>query len=160
MSAISIRVRVDGGPRLRAKAARSAAARARGPAPSSIRASLPRRARGTSSCAESEVRNRLSAGGRWIRTLSPSPGLQVFCGFRHPRENQSGLHTGSLLDARQHGLTASRPREYSSKSAAHFEGHPKIPWCRICAPRRRVPLNQEFWKGAATTGGSGGNRAC
>jgi hypothetical protein len=35
------------------------------------RASLPRRARGTSSCAESQVRNRLSAGGRWIRTLGP-----------------------------------------------------------------------------------------
>jgi hypothetical protein len=107
-----------------------------------------------------QVRIGLAAGGRWIRTLSLCSGLQAFCGFRHPREDQSGLHTGSLLDSRQHGLIASRPREYSSKSAAHFEGHPKIPWSRICAPRRRVPLNQEFWKGAATTGGSGGNRAC
>jgi hypothetical protein len=39
--------------------------------PVTIRASLPRRARGTSSYAESQVRNRLSAGGRWIRTLGP-----------------------------------------------------------------------------------------
>ena len=86
---------------------------------------------------------------RWReRDSNPLPvaRLQVFCGFRHPREDQSGLHTGSLLDARQHGLTASRPREYNSKSAAHFEGHPRIPWRRISAPRRRVPLNQELCK--------------
>ena len=59
-----------------------------------------------------QVRIGLAAGGRWIRTLSLCSGLQAFCGFRHPREDQSGLHTGSLLDSRQHGLTASRPREY------------------------------------------------
>src|SRR5580692_2756414 len=42
--------------------------------PVTIRASLPRRARGTSSYAESQVRNRLSAGGNRIRTRGPVSG--------------------------------------------------------------------------------------
>ena len=51
--------------------------------PVTIRASLPRRARGTSSYAESQVRNRLSAGGRWIRTIGPCrEGTGLCCGIR------------------------------------------------------------------------------
>src|SRR6202047_2320371 len=52
--------------------------------PVTIRASLPRRARGTSSYAESQVRNRLSAGGRWIRTLGPPSEGQRFSRLLFP----------------------------------------------------------------------------
>jgi hypothetical protein len=56
--------------------------------PVTIRASLPRRARGTSSYAESQVRNRLSAGGRWIRTIGPwHEGAGFCCGRRITETN-------------------------------------------------------------------------
>ena len=65
--------------------------------PVTIRASLPRRARGTSSCAESQVRNRLSAGGRWIRTSGPGTKEPVFLAEGELRDRARAAKKGCFF---------------------------------------------------------------
>jgi hypothetical protein len=48
---------------------------------------------------------------RGLNSHGPINRLQHFCGSCYPREDQSGLHTGSLLDSRQHGLIVTPAEE-------------------------------------------------
>src|SRR6266446_2623496 len=48
---------------------------------------------------------------RVLKAHGPINRLQHFYGSCYPREDQGGLHTGSLLDSRQHGLIVTPAEE-------------------------------------------------
>src|SRR6202040_1862115 len=104
--------------------------------------------RGTSSCAESQVRNRLSAGGRWIRTRGPPSAATPLSDRESPLQASFPRNLGLPLPPK-----ASTPSGKSSELPRKVTGSSQRSPLHAAGTRRCLDFGKCACKGGAQRAG-------